>query len=291
VIMNAYANTHLIVSEVEVSEAVPAPAAVADLAVLRLDGVTLGGFDPAKRAYTVDVDGGRLPAVDAIAVDRAATVRVTQPTTANGGVGTVVVTSADGTARAEYSVTIRRHAVIDGLALADRPRVGTPSSAVGTLNPADGEIAYQWFRNGLPISGATDTTYTPVTNDAGKLLSVRVTVSADGVASATAETPSQRIRRRVTGRHARENGVHRRRGIRRGGERDRKCPVAAAGCGRPAIQNLADEKRGAVVAFLGVACFGRSDAARRHDEAVSRRYIERAEQVNRPEREVPDAPR
>ena len=193
VIVNAYANTHLIVSEVEVSEAVPAPAAVADLAVLRLDGVTLGGFDPAKRAYTVDVDGGRLPAVDAIAVDRAATVRVTQPTTANGGVGTVVVTSADGTARAEYSVTIRRHAVIDGLALADRPRVGTPSSAVGTLNPADGEIAYQWFRNGLPISGATDATYTPVTNDAGKLLSVRVTVSADGVASATAETPSQRI--------------------------------------------------------------------------------------------------
>ncbi|WP_395244049.1 RICIN domain-containing protein [Agromyces sp. MMS24-K17] len=193
VIMNAYANTHLIVSEVEVSESVPAAAAVADLAVLRLDGATIDGFDPATRAYEVDVEGSRLPVVDAIAVDRAATVKVTQPTTANGGIATVVVTSADGSVRTETTVTIRRHAVIEGLALADRPRVGTPASAVGTLNPADGEIAYQWFRNGQPIAGATKATYTPVTNDAGKLLSVRVTVSEDGVEPATAETASQRI--------------------------------------------------------------------------------------------------
>lgn len=193
VIMNAYANTHLIVSEVEVSEAVPAPAAVADLAVLRLDGETIDGFDPATLDYELDVDGGRLPVVDAVAVDSAATVRVTQPTTSNGGVATVVVTSADGRERAEYTVTIRRHAVIDGLELADRPRVGTPASATGTLDPADGEVAYQWLRNGEPIRGATDATYTPVTDDAGKLLSVRVTVSAEGVTPATAETPSQRI--------------------------------------------------------------------------------------------------
>lgn len=193
VIMNAYPNTHLIVSEVEVFESVPAPASVADLAVLRLDGALLDGFDAGTLEYEVDVDGGRLPVVDAIAVDSAGAVRVTQPTTANGGVGTVVVTSADGSTRAEYSVTIRRHAVIDGLELADRPRVGTPASAVGTLDPSDGDFAYQWLTNGEPIEGATDATYRPVTNDAGKLLSVRVTVSADGVEPATAETPAQRI--------------------------------------------------------------------------------------------------
>ncbi|GAA1751929.1 RICIN domain-containing protein [Agromyces humatus] len=193
VIMNSYANTHLIVSEVEVSEAVPARAAVSDLALLRLDGETIDGFDPATLDYELEVDGGRLPLVDAIAVDSAATVRVTQPTTANGGVATVVVTSADASERAEYTVTIRRHAVIDGLELADRPRVGTPASATGTLDPADGEIAYQWLRNSEPIEGATDATYTPVTNDAGKLLSVRVTVSAEGVEPATAVTPAQRM--------------------------------------------------------------------------------------------------
>ena len=175
------------------SESVAAPAAVADLAVLRLDGETIDGFDPARLDYEVDVDGGRLPAVDGIAIDSAATVRVTQATTANGGVATVVVTSADGSATRTYSVIIRRHAVIDGFALADRPRVGTPASAVGAFDPADGEIAWQWLRNGEPIQGATDATYTPVTNDAGKLLSVRVTVSADGVETATAESDSQRI--------------------------------------------------------------------------------------------------
>ena len=179
--MNAYPNTHLIVSEVEVFESVAAPAAVADLAVLRLDGEAIDGFDPERLDYAIDVDGGRLPVVDAIAVDSAATVRVTQATTGNGGVATVVVTSADGSETREYSVTIRRHAVIDGFALADRPRVGTPASATGAFDPADGEIAWQWFRNGEPIQGATGATYTPVTNDAGKLLSVRVTVSADGV--------------------------------------------------------------------------------------------------------------
>uniref|UniRef100_UPI00193ABE2F discoidin domain-containing protein n=1 Tax=Agromyces humi TaxID=1766800 RepID=UPI00193ABE2F len=193
VIMNAYPNTHLIVSEVKVFESVAAPAAVAELAVLRLDGQTIDGFDPARLDYEVDVEGGRLPAVDGIAVDSDATVRVTQATTANGGVATIVVMSADGSATRTYSMTIRRHAVIDGFALADRPRVGTPASAVGAFDPADGEIAWQWLRNGEPIQGATDATYTPVTNDAGKLLSVRVTVSADGVEAATAESDAQRI--------------------------------------------------------------------------------------------------
>ncbi len=193
IVMNAYPATHLIVSEVEVSEAVPSPAAVADLAVLRLDGEGIDGFDPARLDYEVDVDGGRLPVVDAISLDSAATVRVTQASTENGGVATIVVTSADGSATHEYSVTIRRHAVIDGLALADAPRVGTPQSATGAFDPADGETSWQWFHNGEPIQGATGATYTPDTNDAGKLLSVRVTVSADGVEAATAETESQRI--------------------------------------------------------------------------------------------------
>ena len=99
-IMNAYPATHLIVSEVEVFEAVAAAAAVADLAVLRLDGETIDGFDPARQDYEVDVDGGRLPVVDAVALDSAATVRITQPSTENGGLATVVITSADGSSRA-----------------------------------------------------------------------------------------------------------------------------------------------------------------------------------------------
>ncbi|MFC9919704.1 glycoside hydrolase [Agromyces binzhouensis] len=193
VVMNAYPNTHLIVSEVQLFESVPAAAAVSDLAALRLDGEGVDGFDAAVTEYTVDVEGGRLPVLDAIAVDSAAAVRIEQPTTANGGVGTVSVTSADGSERTVTTVTVRRHAMIADLQVVDRPRVGTPAVATATIDPGDGAIAWQWFRNGEPIDGATEQAYTPVTNDAGKLLSVRVSVEADGVDPANAETDGGRI--------------------------------------------------------------------------------------------------
>lgn len=193
VVMNAYPATHLIVSEVEVFESVASPAAVSDLAALRLDGEALDGFDPAVADYTVDVDGGRLPLVDAIAVDSAAIVRVTQPSTGNGGIATIVVTSADGSSETRFTVTIRRHAVIDGLQVVERPRVGTPAHATATIDPGDGDISWQWSLNGEPVAGAIGQSFTPETNDAGKLLSVRVTVSADGVEPAAAETEGGRI--------------------------------------------------------------------------------------------------
>ena len=37
--------------------------------------------------------------------------------------------------------------------------------------------AYQWYRNGVAITGATHVTYTPVALDYGKTISVRVIAS------------------------------------------------------------------------------------------------------------------
>jgi hypothetical protein len=193
VVMNAYANTHLIVSEVEIFESTASPASVSELAALRLDGASIDGFDAGTTAYELDVDGGRLPVVDAIAVDSAASVRITQPTTENDGVATIVVISADGSTETRYTVTIRRQAVIADLQIVERPRVGTPAHATATIDPGDGEISWQWYLNGEPVEGATEQSYTPETSDAGKLLSVGVGVTADGVEPAAAETASQRI--------------------------------------------------------------------------------------------------
>ncbi|MDQ0895066.1 RICIN domain-containing protein [Agromyces ramosus] len=193
VVMNAYPNTHLIVSEVQVFESTAAPAAVSDLAVLRLDGALIDGFDPARTEYELEVDGGRLPVVDAIAVDSAASVRITQPTTENGGVATISVISADGSTETRYTIMIRRHAVVADLQIVERPRVGTPAHATATIDPGDGEIVWQWYLNGEPIDGASGQSYTPGTNDAGKLLSVSVDVSADGVEPAASESEAQRI--------------------------------------------------------------------------------------------------
>ncbi|WP_353808859.1 glycoside hydrolase [Agromyces sp. SYSU T00194] len=193
VVMDAYPATHLIVSEVQLYESVASPAAVSTLAALRLDGVDLDGFAPDVTEYAVSLTGGRLPVVQAVPVDEDATVKVEQADASNGWTARIRVTSADGSSTTVTEVAISRTAVIDGLALAERPRVGDPVEVSATLDPAEGEVAYRWLRNGEPIDGATGPSYTPVTNDAGKLLAVEVTLSAPGVDATTATSDAERI--------------------------------------------------------------------------------------------------
>ncbi len=49
------------------------------------------------------------------------------------------------------------------------------SVSPGTWSPATDSYEYQWLRDGDNITGATDATYTPVSDDLGKKISVRVT--------------------------------------------------------------------------------------------------------------------
>lgn len=118
VVMNAYANTHLIVSEVQIFESVASPAADSSLAALRLNGVGVSGFDPADTDYAVQVVGERMPVLAAVATDSAARVRVTQPTTENGGAASVVVTSADGSRSTTTTIAIELQAPAASLDIA-----------------------------------------------------------------------------------------------------------------------------------------------------------------------------
>lgn len=94
------------VAEVKMYEAAPAPAADATLADLRVDGVTIDGFDPATDSYTVMLAGDvtEYPHITAYAADNAATVTVNQASESNGGKATIAVTSADGTASKTVTV-------------------------------------------------------------------------------------------------------------------------------------------------------------------------------------------
>lgn len=94
------------VAEVKMYEAAPAPAADATLADLRVDGVTIDGFDPATDSYTVTLAGDvtEYPHITAYAADNAATVTVNQASESNGGKATITVTSADGTASKTVTV-------------------------------------------------------------------------------------------------------------------------------------------------------------------------------------------
>ena len=66
------------------------------------------------------------------------------------------------------------------------PTVGSVVTASpGTWTPADTALAYQWSADGTPISGATSNTYTPVSGDIGKTLTVTVTGTRTGYTSAS----------------------------------------------------------------------------------------------------------
>ncbi|WP_456284127.1 glycoside hydrolase [Microbacterium sp. JZ101] len=191
--LHAAEGMHMIVSEVELFESVASPAAVATLADLRVAGETVEGFSPDASAYEVTADPSVPPVVQAFALDDEASVEVEQADASNGWTARIVVTSADGSVSRETTVAISRTAVITRLELSEAPAIGEPVEAIAEFAPADGDVSWQWLRNGRPIAGATDSSYTPVRGDAGKHLSVELTVSAPGVESATLVSEEQRM--------------------------------------------------------------------------------------------------
>ena len=61
----------------------------------------------------------------------------------------------------------------------------TLSVSAGTWVPTPSGIAYQWFRNGAPIAGATGITFKPALGDIGKQITVSVTASKADYITAT----------------------------------------------------------------------------------------------------------
>ncbi len=56
----------------------------------------------------------------------------------------------------------------------------TLTASAGAWSPAPSAFAWQWLREGVPITGATGASYVPVAADLGKRLSARVTASLAG---------------------------------------------------------------------------------------------------------------
>jgi hypothetical protein len=72
-------------------------------------------------------------------------------------------------------------------------KVGTSLQAIPGTWDSGVALAYQWLRNGAPISGATAATYVPTAEDAGSQIAVKVTGSALGYASANKTSPAQTV--------------------------------------------------------------------------------------------------
>lgn len=66
------------------------------------------------------------------------------------------------------------------------PTVDQPVSATLASWPVGATLTYQWSKNGVAISGATSTTYTPVGSDAGSTLTLTVTATGLGYPTVSA---------------------------------------------------------------------------------------------------------
>lgn len=134
---------------------------------------------PASFSYQWYRAGVLIPGASAVtytptAADVAATLSV-KVIGSLSGYSTVSKTSAPTAAVAKGSLT-RSTPTITGV-----PAVGTTLTAVpGAWGPAPVTLRYQWYRSGVAITGATSATYTPVPEDLGAMLTVKVTGSKAG---------------------------------------------------------------------------------------------------------------
>jgi Zn-dependent metalloprotease len=97
--------------------------------------------------------------------------------------------------------------VTTGLIAAGKPRIsGTPAlgqtltAAPGSWSPVETALAFQWLRNGVPIAGASSSTYVATSADLGTALSVRVSGTRAGYTptSATSAATSRVVAGRIT---------------------------------------------------------------------------------------------
>lgn len=185
IVMNAYPNTHLIVSEVEIYSPAASPSAIADLARLTVGSSPVSGFSAGTTSYTVPVPGSAWPVVGATPIDQDAAVTIVQP--ADGaGTATVTVTAPSG-AQKVYTVVLARQAVVSGVAISGTPTVGAVLSAVpGTLDPSSAALTYAWQRDGEAIVGADGAQYTVTKADVGRDLTVLLVAAAPGFTTGSA---------------------------------------------------------------------------------------------------------
>ncbi len=88
----------------------------------------------------------------------------------------VVVGSELGTLRSGAAPTVTGRAAVGGTLTADP----------GTWTPTATDVAFQWLRDGTPVTGATGRSYVPGVADVGRAVAVRVVASRAGYRSALA---------------------------------------------------------------------------------------------------------
>lgn len=159
----------------------PAPTIAGTPRVAQPLTTTLGNWAPSPASFRYQwyragtlIMGATAATYTPTASDVAATLSV-KVTASKSGYSTVSKTSAPTTAVAKGSLT-RSTPTVTGT-----PMVGSAlTAAPGTWGPGAVTLRYQWYRSGAVIIGANAATYTPVAEDLGTVLTVKVTGSKTG---------------------------------------------------------------------------------------------------------------
>ena len=128
---------------------------------------------------STDIGGATSSTYALVGADAGAKISV-RVTGSEAGYATASATSAQ-------TATIAAGTLSEGTpTITGTPAVGSTLTAhAGTWGPGTVGFSYQWVRGGADIVGATSSTYTPVSADAGATISVRVTGSETGYATAS----------------------------------------------------------------------------------------------------------
>ncbi|MGV8970503.1 MAG: ExeM/NucH family extracellular endonuclease [Microbacteriaceae bacterium] len=175
-----------------------------DQITLNLSSLLFSNGGPKVGTVTVSLDGEELGSaplvfsiVDFYDEQGTATVTITVPEGVSGSQTLAVAVAETGTTAnipIEFTTQLETIANVTVPSITGSARVGAVVTAQpGSWNVEGTSYSYQWLRNGDVIEGATNAQYTVSSADAGTLLSVAVTASKDGYASATATSPERSV--------------------------------------------------------------------------------------------------
>ena len=147
-----------------------------------------GSWSPAPSAFTyqwyrsgVPISGARAATYKLTGADAGKKVAVSV-TVSLAGYTTASRTSPSSVTIAAGSFSNTSVPKITGTAKAGY----TLTASKGTWTPTPSSYLFQWYRSGVPISGARTATYKLTGADTGKKISIRVTVAATGYTTASA---------------------------------------------------------------------------------------------------------
>lgn len=152
-----------------------------------------GSWTPAPDALTVQwlangqpIEGAAADPTLTLTPDLVGTTISATVTATRDGYDPVSATTAPSAQVAPGTFTVSTPPSVLGL-----PEMGqTLSVDTGAYRPTADSVAVQWLRNGVPIDGATGSTYQLTNLDLGTRISARVTVSRAGYTDLTTDSPS-----------------------------------------------------------------------------------------------------